>query len=164
MGAEYWPPRIVGSITFFLKSLVAFSTLANEANEQKSGISAIWKFAKNFVVRLPEMSRMTSGEEKRLNQSGEMMDRNPLTKAATWFLIWVRILNWAIRWMYSMRFDEFTLVPFPPGIKEFIDQLFWAEWANARVFECVFQWTILYFLSKICKKLTKLLTIVKEIT
>ena len=45
------------------------------------------KICPKLCSALPEMSRMTSGEEKRLNQSGEMMDRNPLTKAATWFLI-----------------------------------------------------------------------------
>ena len=64
MGTEYYchckypTTRIVDSITFFLKSLGA------KANEQESGKSVIWKFAQNFVVLLPEMSRMTSGDSQ----------------------------------------------------------------------------------------------------
>ena len=70
---------------------------------------------------------------KYLNMPGEIMERNPLTKAATWFLIWVLILNCAIKWMYSIRFDEVTLVPFPPGISSWVTTCPITSWSKLKV-------------------------------
>ena len=63
----------MGSITFFLKILGAKVHCTGGIRKIRD-----LKICPKFCSALPEMSLMTSGEEKRLNQSGEMMDRSKL--------------------------------------------------------------------------------------
>lgn len=58
-----------------------------------------FKSSRSISALSPDISRCNSGAEKTRIHSGLIMDRNPLMKAAVWFLIWVCMRKWAIRWM-----------------------------------------------------------------